>query len=173
MTLNYNDPNFPLLTSNARLSSYGSSKAAFPYQRVSTDPPPVLDKRSNTPYVEAINRGDFSYYPSGLYSKEPLFLPKFQASGVWNITREYGPPGSSHPPSEESKRWHGDPKVYSMVTGGQLSNEFSHYVPPNASNGPWGPFNGISYVQCRRFPGDRNRYAVNQPSGMSLPHYYD
>lgn len=173
MTLNYNNPNFPLLDSTARLSSYGSSRAALPYQRVSTDPAPELDKNSNTPYVDSINRGEFSYYPSELYAKEPLFLPKFQASGVWNITREYGPPGSSHPPSKESKRWNGDPKVYSMITGGQLSPEFSHYVPPNFAPGPLGPFNGISYVQCKRFPGDTNRKAVLDPPNMANPWYYE
>lgn len=172
MTLNYNDPHFPLLTSNARLSSYGSSKAAFPYQRVSTDPPPVLDKKSNTPYVDSINRGEYSYYPKNIYEKEPIYIPKFQASGVWNITREYGPPGSSHMPSEESTRWNGDPGTFSAITGGVLPPYYANYVPPNFAPAPQLGI-GISYVQCRRFPGDRNRYATNQPVAMAPQHYYD
>lgn len=171
MTLNSANPDFPILLSNARLSAYGSSKAALPYQRVSTNSAPYRNPKSNTPYVDAINQGEFSYYPKNIYDKEPLYLPKFQQSGVWNMTRPYGPPGSSHPPGSEHGRWKADPTVFSMITGGVLPPNYSNYVPPDFAPSP-NPGIGISYVQCARFPGDQNRNAVNQPAGFAPLRFY-
>jgi hypothetical protein len=131
------------------------------YERVSTEPlPPKIPgtEKSLSPYTDAINKGDFNYYPRGIYDKEPLYLPRYTPSLVWNIVR----------PIEGPYDKDGDPSVYTMKTGGTLPPRFSRYVPPDFAPGPLGPHPGLTYVECNQQPR-----AVRQPPNMAPARYYE
>jgi hypothetical protein len=149
------------------------------YERVSTEPLPARyvggpsrrDPVSQTPHADAITRGDFSYYPSGIYDHEPLYIPRYQPSLVWDINRIMGPASDPYRKEDTSGRpfdgFKYDPSAFSMKTGGKLPPRFARYEPPDMAPGPLGPHPGLSYVQC-----DSHRNAVNDPPGMAPERYY-
>ena len=145
-------------------------RAESAYQRVSDQPPtlPYPSKypahsphynQSLTPYADAVNNGDFNFYPRGIYEKEPLYIPRYQPSGVWNIVRKMGGP--------DDRSFGTDPSAFSMKTGGVLPPRFSRYEPPDFAPGPLGPHPGLSYVEC-----DTSKKAVLDPPNMAPARYY-
>lgn len=114
---------------------------------------------SLTPHADAIDKGDFNYYPRGIYDKEPLYIPRYTPSLVWGVVRDLKGPNDSEPPLS-------DPSAFSMKTGGQLPPRFARYEPPNFAPGPLGPHPGQTYVQC--VPGG----AIREPKNMAPARYY-
>lgn len=120
-----------------------------PYQRVSDSEP--SHEQSLTPHADAINRGQFTFYPDQIYQKEPVYIPRNQPSGVWKISRDQ----------------YEDPRVYDMRSGGTLTPTFSRYVPPDFAPGPLGLHPGLSYVRC-----PMTGRATRDPPDMAPPKYY-
>jgi hypothetical protein len=127
------------------------------YKRISTKPPPKdFEQNSMTPHEDAIKRGEFSIFPRNIYDKEPVHIPKYQRSQIWNL--EWNP--------NETPSYQGG-YVFDFRKGGQLPPYGGRYVPPNSSLGPWGPQPGLSYVKC----GPEGP-ATMDPPNMAPPRYY-
>lgn len=181
------DPGFlPLVRAPDRRDSRDPRAQKSPYQRVNQkhNPRDMIPKRpgSLTPYVDEVETGNFNFYSSSvLYDKEPVYIPRHQASGLWHIVRPSAtkgllPPTPTFPRSLGDRNASGktpvDPTVFSMMKGGDLPHRAAHYEPPNAGRyAPKGPHPGITYYDQEEDPRGQGWSCLGDPEEFLPPKF--